>query len=280
MADGGVLRAAFAAHYIRVYLHYVLAATVARRLRRASGYTAVFACGKWAIMGVLKWLYLLVSLALAGAALAADPAPRYNVVELQAEAQREVPNDTLSASLYVELNDANPAALADAINKAANDALRVAKDYKNVRVRSGSNQTYPVYTKGKLQGWRGRAEIRLESKEFQAASGLIGKLQASMQLGSLGFSVSPEARRQAEGELIVEAIGAFRARAEIARAALAGRSYKLQRLNLNSGHSAPPPRYAMARTMAAGAPEVAAPDFEGGSSQVTVTAAGAIEVLD
>ena len=30
--------------------------------------------------------------------LAADPAPRYNVVELQAEAQREVPNDTLSAA--------------------------------------------------------------------------------------------------------------------------------------------------------------------------------------
>ena len=231
-------------------------------------------------MSVLKWLYPLASLVLAGAALAADPAPRYNVVELQAEAQREVPNDTLSASLYVELNDVNPAALADAINKAANDALRVAKDYKNVRVRSGSNQAYPVYTKGKLQGWRGRAEIRLESKEFQAASGLIGKLQASMQLGSLGFSVSPEARRQAESELIVEAIGAFRARAEIARAALAGRSYKLQRLNLNSGQSAPPPRYAMARTMAAGAPEVAAPDFEGGSSQVTVIAAGAIEVLD
>jgi predicted secreted protein len=36
----------------------------------------------------------------------------------------------------------------------------------------------------------------------------------------------------------------------------------------------------MARSMAAGAPEVAAPDFEGGASQVTVTAAGAIEVLD
>ena len=48
----------------------------------------------------------------------------------------------------MELNDANPAALANAINKAANDALRVAKDYKSVRVRSGSNQTYPVYTKG------------------------------------------------------------------------------------------------------------------------------------
>ncbi len=232
-------------------------------------------------MGALKWFYLAASLALSGAALAADPAPRYNVVELQAEAQREVANDTLSASLYVELNDANPAALANALNKTANEALRVAGDHKSVHARSGSNQTYPVYAKGNvLQGWRGRAEIRLESKDFAAASGLIGKLQAGMQLGNLSFSVSPEARRQTENELIVEALGAFKARAEIVRGALAGRGYKIQRLNVGSGHSAPPPRFAMTRALAAGAPEVAAPNLEGGVSLVTVTVGGAIEVLD
>jgi len=232
-------------------------------------------------MRAMNWLYLAASLALTGTALAADPAPRYNTIELQADAQRVVANDTLNASLFVELNDANPAALANAINMAANGALRVARDYKSVRVRSGSNQTYPVYTKGKLlQGWRGRAEIRLESKDFEAASGLIGKLQAGMQLGSLSFSVSPEARRQAENELIVEAIGSFNARAEIVRGALAGRGYKVQRLNVNSGRSAPSPRFAMARVLAAGAPDVAAPDLEGGESLVTVTVGGAIEILD
>lgn len=49
-------------------------------------------------MELLKWFCLAAVLALSGAALAADPAPRYNLVELQAEAQREVPNDTLSAT--------------------------------------------------------------------------------------------------------------------------------------------------------------------------------------
>jgi hypothetical protein len=66
----------------------------------------------WTIMVSSKWLYLAASLALAGAALAADPAPRYDAIEMQADAQREVANDTLSASLFVELNDANPATLA------------------------------------------------------------------------------------------------------------------------------------------------------------------------
>lgn len=232
-------------------------------------------------MAALKSFCMAALLALAGTALAADPAPRYNVIELQAEAQRELPNDTMSASLYVELNDANAAALATAVNKAANEALRVAREYPSVRARSGNNQTYPVYAKGNvLQGWRARAEVRLESQDFEAASRLIGKLQAGMQLGNMAFSVSPEARRQAENELIAEAIAAFKARAEIVRGALAGRSYKIQRLNVNNGYSAPPPRFAMARVLSAGAPEVAAPNLEGGVSLVTVTVGGAIEVLD
>jgi predicted secreted protein len=232
-------------------------------------------------MGTLKWLCLAASLALAGAAFATDPVPRYNTVELQSEAQRELPNDTVTASLYVELNDPNPAALAAAVNKATNEALRLAREYSGVRVRSGNNQTYPVYAKGNvLQGWRARAEIRLESKDFDATSRLIGTLQAGMQLGNTAFSVSPEARRKAENELIAEAIAAFKVRAEIVRGALGGRGYKIQRLNVSNGYSAPPPRFAVARAMAAGAPEASAPNFDGGVSLVTVTVGGAIEVLD
>lgn len=228
-----------------------------------------------------KWFFLALFFVAAPIAQGADSAPRYNVVELQTEAQRELANDTLTASLYVELSDANPANLATAVNKVSNEALRVAKEFDAVRVRSGNNQTYPVYAKGNvLQGWRTRAEIRLESRDFVAASRLIGKLQASMLLGNAAFSVSPEARRQAEAELIAEAIAAFKARAEIVRGALAGRSYKIQRLNVSNGYNAPQPRFAMARTMAGGAPEVVAPALEGGVSMVTVSVGGAIEVLD
>ena len=228
------------------------------------------------------WLSLAASLWLAAGALAAEPAPpRYNTVEFQVDVQREVQNDLLNASLYVELNDASAAALANAINKSANEALRVARDYKSVRVRSGNNQTYPVYAKGNvLQGWRGRAEIRIESKDFGAASALIGKLQAMMQLGNISFSVAPETRRAMEEELIVEAIGAFKARAEIVKTAFAGRSYKVQRLNVASGHNLPQPRFAVARSAMSSAQEVTAPSFEAGVSQLTVTANGAIEVVE
>jgi predicted secreted protein len=212
------------------------------------------------------------------AAPAADAPPRYNVVELQADAQREVQNDLLNATLYVELSDPNAAALASAMNKRANEALRVAKEYPAVRARSGGNHTYPVYSRGNaLQGWRGRAEIRIESRDFESAAALIGKLQSGMQLSGVSFSASPEARRAAENELITEALAAFKARAEIVRAALGGKGYRIQRVSLATSHPPARPLFAQQRAMASSS-EVTAPEFEGGVSQMTVMARGTIEV--
>jgi len=227
------------------------------------------------------WLLLSMVLMAAGSASAADPGvPRYNVVALQAEASRQVQNDQLNATLYVELNDADPAALADALNRRIAEATSAAKQAKGVQVRSGNHRVFPVYAQGQvLEGWRGRADIRLESRDFDAASRLIGQLQASMQLGGLSFSVSPEARRGAEIELIREAIAAFKSRAEIARAALGGKRYRLVRINLGNVRHAPIPRLAMARSASA-AQGVASPSLEAGVSEIRVTAEGQIEILD
>ena len=226
-------------------------------------------------------LLFLAGMLPAAIVLAAETTPvRYNTVTLQAEVQREVPNDLLNATLYVEVNDASAAAVANIVNKRVNEALRVAKEYKGVRVRSGNNQAYPVYSRtNQLQGWRGRAEIRIESRDFEVASNLIGKLQSGMQLANLNFSVSPESRRSAEDELAVEVIAAFRARADILAKALGGRGYKLQNVAVANGYHAPQPRFAMARAAAA-VPEVAAPNLEAGVSRITVTANGAIEVVE
>jgi predicted secreted protein len=228
----------------------------------------------------IQWL-LLAALIPSLAAPAAEPTPpRYNTVTLQADAQREVQNDLLNATLFVEVNDATPAGVANAVNRSINEALRAAKEYKGVRVRSGNNQTYPVYSKAnQLQGWRGRGEIRVESRDFEAASSLIGKLQSTLQLSGMQFTVAPESRRAVENELITEAIAAFKARAEIARAALGGRGYKLQNLNVSSGRPLPPQPYmAMARAQAA--QEAAPPSLEAGISLVTVNANGSIEILE
>ena len=225
--------------------------------------------------------FALLALAARGPVLA-QPAPeatRYNTADLQADAQREVGNDTLNASLFVELTDTDAAKLADSLNRNTADSLAVAKEFKSVRVRSGNNQTYPVYDRAqRLTAWRGRAELRLESKDFRAAATLIGRLQSRMQLGQIGFSLSAEVRKAAEDELIGEAIKAFRARADIVRTSLGGRGYRIRRLAVNTGGGFVPPRPLMARAGVAAAEGVATPPLEGGVSQITVSVNGTIEV--
>ncbi|MGA8053212.1 MAG: SIMPL domain-containing protein [Burkholderiales bacterium] len=207
--------------------------------------------------------------------------PRWNQVDLEAEVAREVQNDTVVATLYTEVNEANPAIVASQMNRTVADALKAAGGVKSVKPRTGGNFTYPVYDKAnRVTGWRGRAEIRLESQDFQAMADLIGKLQASMQLAGVAFAVSPELRRRTENELIEEAVAAFRARAEVATRALGGKSYRIRRVALDTTGAFPAPRpFTMHRgsvAMAAEAPPP--PPLEGGTSSVRVGAAGTIEV--
>jgi len=210
-----------------------------------------------------------------GNAHPAEEPLRYNVVDLQAEAQREIQNDVMTAALYVEQSGENPAQVSNSVNKIANEALRVAGDVKSVKANTAGYQTYPIYGKNKrLEAWRVRSEIRIESKDFSALSNLIGKLQSTLQLSYLGFTVSPEARRQAENELIAEAISNFRGRADIVKQSLKGREFKIRRMSVNT--SGFHPRPVLARGIAA--QEVAAPNVEGGTSQVTVNISGTIEV--
>ncbi len=226
-------------------------------------------------MKITNYVLFLASVLVAAPAPAAEEPLRYNVADLQAEAQRDLANDLMLAQLFVEQTGDNPAQLANSVNKIVNEALRVAGDVRDIKAATAGYQTYPVYSKGnRLEGWRVRSEIRLESKDFKAVSNLIGRLQSTMQLSYLGFSVSNEARRQAENEMIAEAIANFRTRAEIIKQSLHGQGYKIRKMSVNT--SGIHPRAVFSRS--AMAQEVAAPNVEGGTSQVTVNVNGTIEI--
>ena len=138
-------------------------------------------------------------------AAADTPPQRYNVIELAASAQREIANDLMTVQLFVEASDANPAQLANQLNRAITEGVRISKEYPVVKLRTSNNQTYPVYGRNnQAQGWRGRAELRLETRDFAAGAALTGKLQASLQLAGMQFGVAPETRQKVENELITE----------------------------------------------------------------------------
>jgi predicted secreted protein len=229
---------------------------------------------------MFRFIFNAVLLAAAPLAVAQSVAPTGSgpQVELTAEATREVHNDLMTATMFVEATDANPAALATLLNRATADALRAAAEFKDVKARSGGSQTYPVYDRSNKQtGWRGRAEVRLESRDFQAMAQLVARLQSSMQLGGIAFAISPELKRQTENDLINEAVSAFRARADIAAKALGSPQYRIKRMAINTPGGMPGPR-PMARMAPASADAVAQPTFEGGTSQVRVEVQGTVEL--
>lgn len=217
-------------------------------------------------------------LALAGtAATAQDRAETlFNLVNLSAQAEREVANDTLTAVLAADVEGSDPVALADTVNRTMREALKVAQSYRTVKARSLNYQTFPVYDKARIVRWRVRQELRLESAEFGPATELIGKLQSSLVVASLAFGLSPEARKLAENGLIAEALGAFHERAGIIRDAQKAKGYRVKELQV--GASSAQPRFFAAPRAAMASASVAAPAVEAGASMLQVSVSGTVQL--
>lgn len=200
--------------------------------------------------------------------------PRGTVISLDAQAVRDVPNDLMRVTYFVEQEDADPARLAAAVNRAANEALSVAKQLKEARVQSGGYNTHPVRDKGnKIVRWRSRVDFFVEGRDFKALSELTGQLQSMVQVAGIGFSVSREARTQAEEGLIQEAVAAFQARAALTAKAAGIGDYRVKEMSVQAEGFRPPlPVQRMAAAEA-----MAAPSFEAGSSSVSVRVSGSIE---
>lgn len=214
---------------------------------------------------------------LASTVLLADEA-RYNQIALRAEVNQEVAHDLMHVTLYTEAQHADPAKLAAEVTSTLNKTL---EQVRGVSVKLGSRHSYPVYDdKGqKITAWRERAEVRLESADFARLSALTGELLQSMKMGGMDFSIASDTRKTREDAMLKDAVEAFRARAQLATEALGGKGYKLVSLNLSTGGFQPPmPMRAYAAKGMAMMEAAPAPEIEAGTSQVTVSADGVIEV--
>jgi predicted secreted protein len=155
-------------------------------------------------------------------------------------------------------------------------ALKTAKARAMVEVRTGSYRTYPVYNKEKIQRWRATQELRLDSSDFAELGSLIGQLQERLQVTSINFLVSPVRRAAVEDELITQALDAFKQRAELVRKQLATKGYRVVDVSINTGGGQPVPIMMRAASMETAS--VAPPAIEAGTSTLTVSVGGTIEL--
>jgi predicted secreted protein len=229
---------------------------------------------------MLRNLLYVVATLLASAALAqTTQQPFFNVVTLDASATAEVPTDTLTVTLFTEEQGPDPAQLAARVNARLEEALAKAKAQPKVEARSGNYQTSPVYDRAsQITGWRTRADIVLESRDFRAVGALAGTLQPALKVSSMVFSLSRSAREAAESALLAEALGRYQDKARAIAKALGFPGYVLGQINVRSEGPLQPPiplRGVAMATMADGAPPPPVPT-EGGKNNVTVGVSGSV----
>lgn len=200
------------------------------------------------------------------------------IVELSADASRPAINDLVRATVFAEAAGRTPGELAKQVNSLIAEALKTARPYPSVSTQSGSTSTYPSTSKdGKIEAWRMRSQLVLESRDSAAVSELLGKLQSFLGVSDLQLQPAPETRKQAENAAMLDALGAFQARARIIADAL-GKAYRIKQIAVTTNAPIVQPlfRGAARATLAEAAPM----PVESGESQVSATVAGQIELLD
>ncbi|MDR5802842.1 SIMPL domain-containing protein [Caballeronia sp. LP006] len=222
---------------------------------------------------------LTLPLSAAAQTVITNPQPS-GVLSLSAQASAQVPQDVVNITLFYEQEAADPSSLTTTLNQRAEAALREAKGVDNVTAKSGSFTVYPSTDRdGKISAWRGRTEVVLESHDFAAASKLAGKMSNAMQVGSVAFSLSPEAQRAAEQKLSTQAIESFRKEAQAASQAFGYANFTIREVNV--GHSGAGPRPVMmmqARSLGADAKVGAPMALEAGTTTVTVDVSGSVQM--
>ena len=134
-------------------------------------------------------------------------------IESSAEASRTVNNDLFRAVVSAEASGATPGELARQVNAQIADALTLARAYASIKVQSAGTSTSPIYGKSnKIEAWRMRSELMLETADSAALSELLGRLQSTLAVSALTMQPAPETRRKVENEVTVDAIAALKAR--------------------------------------------------------------------
>ena len=220
---------------------------------------------------------LASAVAMQPALVAAGP-----VVQLEAEARNQVAHDEMVVELATERRGDQPEALNQDVLRTVEAALARAKGIKGVKARVGNVSTQPEWNnQGQRTGWRVRGSLVLEGQDLKATGALAGELASTLQIASVQFRLTADARHREETRLLQQAADRFNHRALETAKAFGFSKFRIQSLTVNHAAGGPV-RPVMAQSMmrAAGDTEMAkaAIPSDGGEAEVVLTISGTVEL--
>lgn len=200
---------------------------------------------------------------------------KFPYASLRAEAVTEVARDTVRITLAAEVRDSEQAEVAASLSRTVDSVMQQLKGQDGVKIYSGNFQVWPMNDRdGRISDWRGRAEIVLESMDFELASKLAAEVADRMPIANLDFSVAPKERARYEAELLEEAAAAFQERAAAMAKAFGFDSYTIREVRLGGAGASYQPEARRMMAMAADASGGIA--LEGGTERISLAVEGTI----
>lgn len=204
--------------------------------------------------------------------------PEFPQLTLSADAWREVTQDRVSVTLYSSHEAPEPGPAQSRVNEQLDPVLQRLKERKDLEVQSAGYRTDPVWKDSRIVAWRARGAIRLTAAPSADFNKLVGELASTLNVESVAYFLSREARTAVERELIAEAVAAFRSKADAASRALGFADYTVRDVSVDTPGPVfpePMPRAMMSRAASADAAPVPLPAAEG-KTTVTVTVSGRV----
>ncbi len=206
----------------------------------------------------------------AGAADPPQPPAGATVLHLSERAERQMPRDELQLLLRVETTAKTPRAAQAEANRQMAAALAEAKAVAAVKADTPQMNVFELREPNKPPAWKASETLELQSKDFDAALALLGKLEdQGLLVSALNFSVSPEALRSVEDSLTAEALKRLKTRADTVAADL-GLAVEQVRTVFVGNAGQPGPRPMMAGAMRAEA-AMPPPAAAAGEAPVAIT---------
>lgn len=206
--------------------------------------------------------------------------PPQNVLQLSASGSSEVAQDQLSITLGTTRDGTDGSAVQAQLKSVLETALAEARKGAQpgqLEVRTGNFSLMPRYARdGKINGWQGTAELVLEGRDFVRLTQVAGRLPG-LAVTQVNFGLSRELRAKAESEAQLQAIGAFKAKADELARGFGFAGYTLREVAVNASQGGlPRPRVmaAEAKSFSADAPL----PVEAGKAVVTVQVSGSVQL--
>jgi predicted secreted protein len=207
----------------------------------------------------------------------ADEPVQFNIINLRVEQSREVGNDIMVVIMQAAAQKNSSAEAAQSVNEVMAWADEIISEDQRISHQTLNYQTRPIYQNKTITGWSASQQLQLQSQDIEALTAMAGTLQQKLQIVSMRFQVSPDRRAEELETLVVEALEAFRTKAELVTRTLKADDYRLVNLSIDE-NGRPRPYHGVVQAEAM-AMRAAPPSVEAGDSKLQVSVTGSIQLI-